>query len=117
MVCWMDVNVAAVVQAVQVAADRAFGYVQSITNFSLWNNYLAVTVRKIVEDKVQKFTGYIRINIAAQLVFIQFVRNNLSLQIIKRTVVRPLCKVVLFHILICYNGCCIERVHSVGVLL
>ena len=47
-----DVDVAAIAQALKVAADRALGYVQRITDISLWDNSLAVFVSDFIQDKI-----------------------------------------------------------------
>jgi len=61
----MYVNVAAVAQPAQIAADRAFGDVQRIADFPLWDYDLAVPIGKLIKDDIQELAGHGGVNLAA----------------------------------------------------
>jgi len=62
-------DVAAVLQAAEIAAYRAFGYVQRVADLSLWNNYFTAITTKIIKNEVQQFAGYGGIYIPIDFVF------------------------------------------------
>jgi len=74
------VDVAAIPQTVEVAAYRAFGYVQRITDFSLWDNDFSAFVSKLVKDEIQQLAGYGSIYISNNFVFGQLLQGDSPLK-------------------------------------
>jgi hypothetical protein len=77
VVCLSYFDAASVSQFSQIAAYRAFGDLQRVRDFILWDNDLTVSVGKLIHNEIEQLARDACLDLAAQPEFVQFVHVGL----------------------------------------